>query len=62
MKQKSKAANITREDVQRAIKKFKESGGLITKITADENPKRKLVGARYASFEPVLELHVPGLD
>jgi hypothetical protein len=44
---------ITEEQVQEAIRKFEDAGGLITKLPDESTPGRSLVGANWASFDLV---------
>ena len=59
---KRKEVKVSHEEVQRAIKKFQENGGLITQVPTEGNPRRRLVGSKYASFEAVFESHIPELN
>ena len=59
---KRKDVKVSHDEVQRALKTFQDKGGLITKIRSEGNPRRRLVGTKYASFEAVFESHIPGLD
>lgn len=52
MKDKSKKeANITEEEVQAAIKKFLQSGGIINKLPDQKTVSARLVGKRWGSTE-----------
>ncbi len=59
---KRKEVKISHDEVQRALSKFQKKGGLITRVPSEGNPRRRLVGSKYASFEAVFESHIPGMD
>lgn len=44
---------ITEEDVQKALKKFVNDGGLIKQLPDQVTPRNTLVGARWGIYEIV---------
>ena len=54
MKGKSKV-EVTQEEIQRALKKFTEKGGLINKLPDEIAPRNALVGGKWGMFEGVGE-------
>ncbi len=50
MKQKSQ---ISEEEIQKALKKFQEQGGLITKLPDEVSPRNPMVGSKFGMFEAV---------
>ncbi len=44
---------ITEEEVQQALKRFQERGGLIKQPPDEIVPRHTLVGAKYAVYETV---------
>ena len=55
----SKKVQIREEDIQKALKKFQESGGLIKRLPDQINPNRSLVGAKYGVYEAVEDTSTP---
>ncbi len=52
MKKKQKI-EISPEEIAKALKKFQEKGGLITKLPDEITPRQALVGAKWGMFEIV---------
>ena len=52
MKKKQKVV-ISVEEIAKALKKFQEEGGLITKLPDEITPRHALVGAKWGMFEMV---------
>ena len=52
MKKKQKVV-ISVEEIAKALKKFQEEGGLITKLPDEITPRQALVGAKWGMFEMV---------
>ena len=50
---KEKKNSITEEDVQNALKKFIQDGGLIKQLPDQITPRNTLVGARWGTYEIV---------
>ena len=50
---KSNKAVITEQEVQEALKKFKQHGGLIKKLPDEVVPSHNLVGSRWAVYEAI---------
>ena len=50
-----KTIAITEEDVQKALQKFLNNGGLIKHLPDEITPRNILVGAKFGMFEPVIE-------
>ena len=50
---KSNKATITELEIQQALKKFKEHGGLIKKLPAEIVPAHNLVGSKWAMYETI---------
>jgi len=48
-------AQISAEEVQSALLRFKSNGGLIQKLPDQPTPRRRMVGGKWAMYEPVLE-------
>jgi hypothetical protein len=46
---------ISAKEVQNALHRFKSSGGLIQKLPDQPTPRRRMVGGKWAMYEPVLE-------
>lgn len=46
---------ISHDDVQRALKRFQEQGGLITQLPDQVVPPRNRVGGKFAVYEPVTD-------
>ena len=51
-KQKQKI-EISVEEIAKALKKFQEKGGLITKLPDEIAPRHAMVGAKWGMFEVV---------
>ena len=49
----SKKVHITEEEIQKALNKFQDSGGLIKRLPEQIVPQRALVGAKYGVYEYV---------
>ena len=49
----SKKTKITDEEIQRALKKFEEKGGLIKRLPDQVAPSGNQVGGKFAMFETV---------
>jgi len=52
MRKKDKVI-ITQVDVQEALRRFKESGGLIRKLPDEISPRNFMVGGKHSAFEVV---------
>lgn len=53
---KAKKPNpVTQEDVQRALRKFRAEGRLITRLPDQRELPRLLVGSKFGAYEPVME-------
>jgi hypothetical protein len=52
---RKQTATITADEVQRALQSFKAKGGLIQKLPDQPTPRRRMVGGKWAMYEPVLE-------
>ncbi len=50
-----KKAEISHDEIQEALRKFREQGGLITRLPDEEVQPRRMVGFRYGTYEPVSE-------
>ena len=48
-------AHISAEEVHSALLRFKSSGGLIQKLPDQPTPRRRMVGGKWAMYEPVLD-------
>lgn len=59
---KRKEIKISHDEIQRALQTFQSKGGLITKVKTEGNPRRRMVGSKYASYEAVFESHIPERD
>jgi hypothetical protein len=46
---------ISAEEVQSALQHFKSNGGLIQKLPDQPTPRRRMVGGKWAVYEPVLD-------
>lgn len=46
-----RARPITQEDLTRALKSFKECGGIIRRLPETPTPRLAVVGSRYGQFE-----------
>lgn len=46
---------ITRNDVERAVRKFIASGQLIVHLPEEQEPPRNMVGAKHGEFVPLFE-------
>ena len=53
MKKKKQKVEISVEEIAKALKKFQEEGGLITKLPDEITPRQALVGAKWGMFEMV---------
>ncbi len=53
MKRKEQA--ISREQIQEALKRFQQQGGLAKKLPDQVTPARNLVGAKFGALEAVSE-------
>lgn len=58
MKKKQKV-EISPEEIAKALKKFKEEGGLITKLPDEITPRHSMVGAKWGMFEMVKDTSGP---
>ena len=50
---KNNKAVISEQEIQEALKKFKERGGLIKKLPDEVVPAHNLVGNRWAVYETI---------
>ena len=55
-------SQISEDDVQRAIRKFLQEGGLIKRLPDEVTPRSVLVGAKWGMYEPVLEFTNAGSE
>ena len=55
---KKNQKSISDQEIQKALKKFKEKGGLIRKLPSEIVPRSALVGAKFGIYEGPQE----GLD
>ncbi len=51
-----KDQKITQEDIKRALKKFRESGGIIIRLSDECVQSRQSIGAKTGAYEPIFEL------
>ena len=42
---------ITEQDIQRALRRFRQEGRLIRRLPEEVAPRSRMVGARYAAYE-----------
>lgn len=56
MAKRKKMQIITQEEIQRALNKFRASGGLITKLPDQIVLPRTNIGSKYGVYEPVTEV------
>ena len=54
-KAKKQAAPITEADIQKALKKFMDEGGLIQKLPDEVVPQRRQVGDKWSAYEGLSE-------
>ena len=47
---------VSRADVERAIRKFREQGGLIQRLPDEVVAPRSLVGSKFGMYESVVEV------
>ena len=47
---------ISRDEIQRALNKFKKGGGLITQLPDQVAPRRNQVGGKWAAYETVSDV------
>lgn len=52
---KKNIKTITEQDVQKALKKFVDKGGLIKKLPDEVVPKSVMVGSRWGMYEQVID-------
>lgn len=52
---KKQKQEISPEEISKALKKFQEKGGLITKLPDEITPRHSMVGGKWAMFETVNE-------
>ena len=50
-----KKSEISQEEIQKALKKFQNQGGLISKLPDQIAPRSNMVGGRWAMYETVSE-------
>ena len=55
MSGKKKSVTISRDEIQRAIAKFKKTGGLIKKLPDEPTPVHSVVGHKWAMYETPLD-------
>ncbi|NIP71800.1 MAG: hypothetical protein GWO16_01645 [Gammaproteobacteria bacterium] len=56
LERKSRASNISQDEVAQAIRNFQSQGGLIKQLPPQEAQKRAVVGAHVGSaYESVIE-------
>lgn len=48
---------IQEAEIQEALRKFQERGGLIRILTSEKTPLLNLVGRKYGQFENLFEHH-----
>lgn len=46
---------VTEQDIQRALRKFRQAGRLIRRLPEQVAPRSRLVGAKYAAYENPLQ-------
>lgn len=46
---------VTEQEIQKALKKFKEQGGLIKKLPDEIVPNHNMVGAKWSMYEAIQE-------
>lgn len=52
---KKKQQSVSELEIQEALRKFKERGGLIKKLPDEVVPSHNLVGSRWAQYEAIQE-------
>ena len=52
---KKKQISITDQEIQQALKKFHDQGGLIKKLPDEVVPSHNMVGGRWAQYEAIQE-------
>lgn len=49
----NKKSPVTERQIQEALQRFKDRGGLIRKLPPEVIPRALLVGTRHGCFEPI---------
>lgn len=57
---KQQHSAVTHEDVQAALRKFEEKGGLIKRLPDEVTPRNSLVGSRWAVYESLNDMGSSG--